>query len=234
VFTEGKLIQAMREGRPVVLDEVNLSDQQVMMRLQDILLKRPGQRVLLQENGNEPVEVKPGFAVIATANEASVRYHAREQLDPAFRDRFDVITVSYPDISIDHLTDLPTVNLRLGLANAITDEGYYNPHIDISDVVLLARTAHASQRLYALPAKNAGRKVSDTADVIDDDEPLLTDCITPRKMVTLLQRVSTGTLAGTTVMGELERVISSLDQHGTRNQTYVKRVMKLLVEKKDK
>ena len=226
VFHEGKVIQCMREGRPLVLDEVNLADQQIMMRLQDILLKKPGDAVILQENGNEPVVIKRGFCVIATANEASARYNAREQLDPAFRDRFDVVQVQYPDVDVDHITQYPSVNMRLALAHTITESGKVNSHVPVNDAILLARLAHATQRLYSKPAKDvAGSLMGSTTDLLDASEPLLTDCITPRKMVTIMQRVATGTLPGVTVSSETARTIEALDQYGTHNQTYAKKLL---------
>ena len=234
VFGEGILIKCLREGRPLILDEVNLPDQQIIMRLQDIMLKRPGQKITLQENEGEEITVKPGFCILATANEASGRYANRERLDPAFRDRFDVVTVQYPDIDTEHLTEYPSVNIRLALTHTQTEGGSPNPYVSPSDAVLLARLAHATQRLYALPAKEvAGRLLKSTVDVIDRDEPLLTDCITPRKMNRILERVSIGSLPGATVMTEVDRVLDSLDQQGTRNKDYAKTILDMLQTKKD-
>jgi hypothetical protein len=219
----------MREGRPLVLDEVNLTDQQIMMRLQHILLKKPGESIILQENGNQPITIQPGFCVMATANEASARYHAREQLDPAFRDRFDVIKVDYPDGDINHITDFPSVNIRLALAHTVTNSGVEIPHVTAGDALLLARLAHATQRLYSRPARDVADELAEsTSDIIDEERPLLTDCITPRSMAKILQRVATGTLAGCSVRSELERAIAALDQHGTHNQTYVNKVLDTL------
>lgn len=230
VFQEGKLVKCMREGRPTVLDEVNLADQPVMMRLQDMLLRRPGQSVVLQENGNEPIVIRPGFCVIATANEASARYHNREQLDPAFRDRFDIIRVDYPDAGTPHIAEYPSVNIRLALAHTVTRSGRTIPHVSPVEAVTLARLAHATQRLYSQPAKDvAGNLRNTTSDLIDTDEPLLTDCITPRKMTAILQRVATGTLTSSTIASEMHQAVATLDQHGSRNQTYARKVLNMLI-----
>ncbi|MDR0584384.1 MAG: AAA family ATPase [Treponema sp.] len=98
--TLGKLVEAADSGRPVILDEVNVSDQTIVMRLQDYLLKRPGDTITVQESDHRTYPVKPGFVVFATANEVSPRYQGRNILDPAFRDRFDVIKLDWKAWSI--------------------------------------------------------------------------------------------------------------------------------------
>ena len=233
VFEPGKLIEAMEKGLPVVLDELNLTDQQTMMRMQDMLLKRPGESFVLQEDGRT-VTIQPGFAVIATANEASRRYKNREQLDPAFRDRFEVIRVDYPDIGTKHITDYPRTNIRLALAHTITESGAQNEHVDAYQAVELARLAHATQRLYALPAEDTALNlVGSTADIVDATVPMMSDCITPRKMVKTLQKIATGTLNGATVKTEIERLLSELDQNGSANKGMALKLRGMIEKSRD-
>lgn len=70
-FQPGILTYCMENGVPLVMDEINAIDPAITMRLQDILLRKPGDTITLQEDGGEIITIKQGFCVIATANEAS-------------------------------------------------------------------------------------------------------------------------------------------------------------------
>lgn len=232
-FKEGKLVQAMREGRPVILDEVNVGDQSVFMRLQDILLRRPGQRVMLQENGGNSIEIQPGFVVFATANEASARYQHRNVLDPAFRDRYDVLQLHYPDSETQNpISEVPRSLMRLALAAAVDEQGVLSRHTDAADVERIVRLAHVTQHLYSVPARNArvaNLNTGQSTSTFLDDEPVMTDCITPRALADTVGRCAAGNKPGMTLESEMERVITGLDQAGsTGNQAYARQALRLL------
>ena len=231
-FKEGKIPYAMRMGLPVIIDEANVSDQPVMMRLQDLLLRRPGEQVIIQENGGDSIEIKPGFVVFATANEASARYQHRSVLDPAFRDRYDVIQMRYPDSKARNpLTEIPSTLMRLALASAVDGEGNLAAHIDLAELEKLVRLAHITQHLYSVPARNARVNITTgqaTSNFLDD-EPTMTDCITPRTLDEVVGRCSDGNKPGMTLKSEMERAIVSLDQAGsTTNQDYARKALTLL------
>ena len=233
-FKEGKLVKAMREGRPVIIDEVNVGDQPVVMRLQDILLRRPGDRILIQENGGDSIEIQPGFVVFATANEASARYQHRNVLDPAFRDRYDVINLRYPDSDFTGIATqhVPRSLMRLALAAAVDEQGVLSRHIDATDLERLVRLSFVTQQGYTRPPKdarvsnlNSGQSTSNFLD----EEPVMTDCITPRTVVETVQRSANGNKPGMSLQSEMERVIVGLDQAGsTHNQTLARRALTLL------
>jgi hypothetical protein len=233
-FKEGKLVEAMREGRPVILDEVNISDQAIVMRLQDVLLRRPGQKIVLQENGGEEIEIQPGFVVFATANEASARYQHRTQLDPAFRDRFNVVGLNYPDVDTAPITDIPHSLMRLALASAVDENGELSPHTPANVVETMARLAHATQHLYSVPAKNVRisslRPDQDTTGFLQgSEEPIMTDCITPRALVETIRRCSAGNKPGMDLRVEVERLVISLDQAGSSsNRKHARKALELL------
>ncbi len=232
-FKEGKLVKAMREGRPVIIDEVNVGDQPVVMRLQDILLRRPGERILIQENGGDSIEIQPGFVVFATANEASARYQHRNVLDPAFRDRYDVINLRYPDSdSRNPAQDVPRSLMRLALAAAVDEQGVLSRHIDAAELERLVRLSHVTQHLYSVPARNArvtNMNAGQSTSNFLDEEPVMTDCITPRTVVDTVQRTAFGNKPGMSLESEMERVIVGLDQAGSaHNQTLARRALTLL------
>jgi hypothetical protein len=89
-FQEGVMPDAMRHGRWIVLDELNLAEPQILERLNPVLENPP--TLVLSENGGErfgpggDVSVADTFRVFATMNPAE--YSGRSVLSPAFRDRF--------------------------------------------------------------------------------------------------------------------------------------------------
>lgn len=195
-FQHGILTQCMEQGIPLVMDEINLIDPTIAMRLQDILLRKPGDVVKLQEDGGEPITIKQGFCVLATANEASSRYQSRAALDPAFRDRFTILPIEYPDGDTLMLqaTERPASLARLAYAFAVSKNGIASTRVAPRDALWLSSIAHASQQLYSKPARDVktGQLGNNIASVVDDNEPRMTDCITPRKMVNILQTIGSG------------------------------------------
>jgi len=86
-FQYGPLGRAMRDGQPLIIDEMDGIPHSIIMRLNHVLTRRPGDTVKVQENGGGDIMVKKGFAVLATANIKSARYK-REELDAAFLSRW--------------------------------------------------------------------------------------------------------------------------------------------------
>lgn len=219
VFQEGILLSAMKSGLPVLLDEINFGDQAIIARLQDILLKKPGESVFIQESGDETIEVAPGFTVFATANEASVRYRHREILDPAIRDRFDIIIRNYPDLTNDPLIDTSNSLLRIALSSAVDTWGIPSPHINLPVLEMFVRLAHATQYLYAVPGKDISIQFSEdrvTSSVLEESQPLMTDCITPRTVSKIVADCAAGNLPGIALNYDLiQNLMRSLDQAGS-------------------
>jgi MoxR-like ATPase len=94
-FQHGPLMRAMREGKPLLIDEMDGIPHSIIMRLNHVLTRRPGDGIRVQESGGEEIIVKKGFCVIATGNIKSVRYK-REELDAAFLSRWWSDDIAYP------------------------------------------------------------------------------------------------------------------------------------------
>jgi hypothetical protein len=94
-FWEGIVPDAMRHGRWVVLDELNLAEPQVLERLNPVL-EQPPSLVLSEHTGERfgpggDVPVADNFRIFATMNPAE--YAGRSVLSPAFRDRWSLWNV---------------------------------------------------------------------------------------------------------------------------------------------
>ncbi len=197
------------------------------------MLKKPGEKVLVQEDGEQFIVVQPGFAVFATANEASLRYRHREVLDPAIRDRFDILIRSYPDLDSDPLVESSPALMRLAMSSAVNEFGSLSKYIDEDFLSSFVHLAHVTQYLYAVPAKDVTVEFSDKymkSVVKEDSQPLMTDCITPRTLSNVVADSAKGNLPGQHFdMRLLKRLVRSLDQSGSHSNAELTMQIMLLL-----
>jgi len=88
-WQDGLLVQAMRRGWWVILDEVNLAEPQVLERLNSVLEETPSLTLTEFDNsvvGPSGTPIHPDFRLFATMNPAD--YAGRSVLSPAWRDRW--------------------------------------------------------------------------------------------------------------------------------------------------
>ncbi|KAG8189752.1 hypothetical protein JTE90_012927 [Oedothorax gibbosus] len=83
-FKEGVLVEAMRNGHWIILDELNLAPTEVMEALNRVL---DDNRELFIAETQTIVKADPGFMIFATQNPAG-QYGGRKVLSRAFRNRF--------------------------------------------------------------------------------------------------------------------------------------------------
>lgn len=98
VFQDGLLVEALRHGYWIILDELNLAPSDVLEALNRLL--DDNRELLIPETG-EIVKPVPGFQLFATQNPPGI-YGGRKPLSLAFRNRF---------IEVD-LTDLPSAEIE--------------------------------------------------------------------------------------------------------------------------
>ena len=97
-FRDGLLVEALRRGCWIILDELNLAPSEVLEALNRLL---DDNRELYVPETGETVRPSPGFALFATQNPPGA-YGGRKPLSRAFRNRFLEISVS----------DLPFVEIE--------------------------------------------------------------------------------------------------------------------------
>ncbi|KAJ1660165.1 AAA ATPase midasin [Dispira simplex] len=97
VFQEGILVQALRRGYWIVLDELNLAPSDVLEALNRLL---DDNRELRIPETQETVRPHPHFMLFATQNPAGL-YGGRKMLSRAFRNRF--VELHFDDIPEDEL-----------------------------------------------------------------------------------------------------------------------------------
>lgn len=96
-YQEGVLVQALRQGHWIVLDELNLAPTDVLEALNRLL---DDNRELLIPETQEVIRPHENFMLFATQNPAGL-YGGRKQLSRAFRNRF--LELHFDDIPIDEL-----------------------------------------------------------------------------------------------------------------------------------
>ncbi|KAF2875171.1 hypothetical protein BDV95DRAFT_603934 [Massariosphaeria phaeospora] len=99
-FQEGILVQALREGHWIVLDELNLAPTDVLEALNRLL---DDNRELLIPETQEVVRPHEDFMLFATQNPAGL-YGGRKILSRAFRNRF--LELHFDDIPVEELTEI--------------------------------------------------------------------------------------------------------------------------------
>lgn len=84
-YQDGVLVQAMRKGYWIILDELNLAPTDVLEALNRVL---DDNRELLITETREVVKADSKFMLFATQNPAGTSYGGRKELSRAFRNRF--------------------------------------------------------------------------------------------------------------------------------------------------
>lgn len=139
-FQYGPLVRAMKEGKPLVIDEMDGIPHSILMRLNHILTRKVGDKVKIQENGGEEIEIKPGFCVMATGNIKSAKYK-REELDAAFLSRWWSSEVKY----------LPqNETLKIILASLVDKRGYLQTenNENLDSTIKLTKSAEEIQKIF--------------------------------------------------------------------------------------
>ena len=92
---EKEILKALRQGRVVIIDELNAIAMQNLIGLNDILQKKIGTYAYV--TGVGPVKIEEGFGLIGTGNLSSstVNYEGTNELNPAFKSRFVNMEYNY-------------------------------------------------------------------------------------------------------------------------------------------
>lgn len=151
-----EVLLALRQGRPVIIDEMNAIAMPNLIALNDILQHHAGQEAYVAGVGK--VEIKPGFCLIGTGNLSTqqVSYEGTNALNPAFQSRFTTIVYNYvPQETEGSLADrregTPSELFRLMVEHLCNKDG----SLDVPDAKAsldglwrLAEYARMSQNIF--------------------------------------------------------------------------------------
>ena len=131
VWFDGPVVEAMRRGAVLLLDEVDLASNKIMC-LQPVLEGKP----ILLKKINEIVKPAPGFTIVATANtkgqgDDAGRFIGTNILNEAFLERFPItLDQEYPTAA----TERKILNKELESAGR-PDEDFAKKLVDWADVI---------------------------------------------------------------------------------------------------
>jgi hypothetical protein len=195
-FAEGPMVRAMREGRPIIIDEVNSIDGNLLKRLNEILLKRPGDTYQIQEDNGMEVTIAPGFCIIATMNEKSHRYKGVDSLGADFIDRVNRANIKYPDQDTPVGAENIPPDLMLLATLTLTDKmGKLNlANITPDELVKFVQVAHYTQMMFTRPASDRSfESYVNSGQIADSTQTALEKAvISPRNMVKIIEQIRDG------------------------------------------
>jgi cobaltochelatase CobS len=106
VWNDGILLQAMKQGKWLIVDEINVALPEILFVLHSLL--DDDKYVVVPNNNGEVVRPEKGFRFFATMNPVD-EYAGTKDLNKAFKSRFGIIAyMDYPDIK----TETKIVNLK--------------------------------------------------------------------------------------------------------------------------
>ena len=109
-FTEGALVEALREGKWILLDEINLASSETLQRLCGLLDDAHGSVVITERGDSEAIVRNPNFRLFAAMNPATDA--GKKDLPLSIRSRFT-------ELYVDELED--PIELRLIAAQYLSD-----------------------------------------------------------------------------------------------------------------
>ncbi|CAK7271995.1 AAA ATPase midasin [Sporothrix epigloea] len=112
-FVEGKIVQAVRNGDWLLLDEINLASPDTLESIADLLSSGPGDRpsILLSETGEiDKIEAHPDFRVFGAMNPATDV--GKRDLPIGLRSRFTELYVLSPDREVHDLVPIIKAYLK--------------------------------------------------------------------------------------------------------------------------
>ncbi|KAJ4482340.1 midasin nuclear AAA ATPase [Lentinula aciculospora] len=130
-FVEGPLVQALREGNWILLDEINLAGAETLECITGILRNMTASITLTEQGSLEPVPRHPNFRLFACMNPATDV--GKKDLPPNIRSRFTEIDVPPPDA--DRETLLSIVAQYIG-SSAVSDKASI---MDVSEFYLAVK-----------------------------------------------------------------------------------------------
>ncbi len=166
-YKEGALIEAWRDGKILILDEMPKLDANTAGILNDALAKSAKPGAIIFNGLNEPFEKHPKFGVIATGNVlgkgSSGNYVGNNKQDASLLDRFSgsIYQIGFNKVLEESLIYPVLVHKCWDIRNEILKyEGTANNEDDTEDLMTL-RTMLNFQRIYELEMKRITGQLND-------------------------------------------------------------------------
>lgn len=119
VWMDGVLLQAMKEGKFLIVDEINAALPEILFVLHSLLDDE--RAVLVAQHMGEVVKPHPDFRFFATMNPVD-EYAGTKDLNKAFKSRFNIIiSMDYPEAKIEAQVVAAKTGVKQEVANVMVD-----------------------------------------------------------------------------------------------------------------
>ena len=176
---EREILLAIKKGRPVIIDELNTIAMQNLIGLNDILQSKIGSKAYV--TGIGPVKIKKGFGLIGTGNLSteSVSYEGTNELNPAFKSRFQTIEYNYVNQntigSLKNQSDNKKNELfRILLVRLADNNGNLHlptPRRTLEEIFRLSQLSRVTQEVFM------GKLISQEGENSSEDIPELKESV---------------------------------------------------------
>lgn len=112
-FWTGPMYKCMEEGIPFIVDEANAMPPDVMIKINHLMTRRPGDTVVIQEDSGKEITIKPGFCFIFTGN-IGEQFQGRHRLEQSFVNRIGDAMVEYDYLPSGELQEVIMAYLMEG------------------------------------------------------------------------------------------------------------------------
>ena len=176
---EREILLAVKNGRLVIIDELNTIAMQNLIGLNDILQSKIGSKAYV--TGIGPVKIKKGFGLIGTGNLSteSVSYEGTNELNPAFKSRFQTIEYNYVNQntigSLKNQSDNKKNELfRILLVRLADNNGNLHlptPRSTLEEIFRLSQLSRVTQEVFM------GKLISQEGENSSEDIPELKESV---------------------------------------------------------
>ncbi len=158
-YKEGALIEAWRDGKILILDEMPKLDANTAGLLNDALAKSAKEEAIIFNGNNEPIVKHTNFGCIATGNVigkgASGNYVGNNKQDASLLDRFSgcIYRIGFNETLERELVYPDLVDICLKIRNEILRYEGKDANDDDTEDIMTLRTMLNFQRAYVLEMK---------------------------------------------------------------------------------
>lgn len=112
-FWLGPMYECMEKGIPFIVDEVNAMPPEVIIKINHMMTRRPGDIVSVQEDSGKKITIKKGFCFIFTGN-IGEEYEDTHELQQSFVNRIGDGMIEVPYMPADEIQEIAMLELMNG------------------------------------------------------------------------------------------------------------------------
>lgn len=155
-YREGAMIEAWRDGKMLILDEMPKLDPNTAGILNDALAKTADPKAIIFNGLNQPIPKHPGFTCIGSGNTtgkgASAKYRGNNIQDASLIDRFSgsIYHIGFNKTLESYLIYAPLRDICWKVREAILEYEGNEENDDETEDIMTLRTMTNFQRIYEL------------------------------------------------------------------------------------